>query len=290
MKRHRLAAWLIASIAPVIALAVRADAGDLPAPTDWTIHGARRQALVVPPDGPGDGPVPLVLVFHGHGGTMGLMARKGFQEAWPEALFVFPQGLPTSTPRDPAGYLAGWQNRVGADGDRDLAFVDAILETLQTRYRIDPDRVYATGHSNGGSFTYLLWAARGSRLAAIAPSSAPAAALLGTHDLKPIPVLHLAGRRDAIIPFANQELSMRAVRRVNRCDDEGKPWASAGRLTGTLYPSTTGAPVVALVHPGGHVFPREAPGLIVRFLRKHSRQPAAERSSGGRLLSSRPPP
>ena len=59
-------------------------------------------------------------------------------------------------------------------GDRDLKFVDAILKTLREKYKVDDRRIFATGHSNGGGFTYLLWAARGKELAAIAPVAAGA--------------------------------------------------------------------------------------------------------------------
>jgi polyhydroxybutyrate depolymerase len=32
---------------------------------------------------------------------------------------------------------------------------------MKQDYRVDEQRIYATGHSKGGAFTYLLWAARG---------------------------------------------------------------------------------------------------------------------------------
>lgn len=252
----------------------------LPEPTEWTIDGVKRQALVVRPATPGEAPAPLVLVFHGHGGTMANMAVRGFQEQWPEAIFVFPQGLATVTLRDPQGGRAGWQNRQGANGDRDLRFVDAILTTMATRYRVDADRVYATGHSNGGGFTYLLWATRAERFAAVAPSSAAAAALLGVPRPKPLPILHLAGQDDEIVPFANQQLSMRLVRQVNGCLGEGRPWATEGSLIGTLYGSSSGADTVTVVHPGGHQMPIGAPALIIRFFKDHRRSTSTPASAG----------
>lgn len=59
--------------------------------------------------------------------------------------------------------------------------------------------VYAMGHSNGGAFTYLLWATRGDVLAAVAPSGAAAGRSLP--DLKPKPVLHVAGEKDELVRF-----------------------------------------------------------------------------------------
>lgn len=127
---------------------------------------------------------------------------------------------------------------------------------------IDDTRVYSTGHSNGGGFTYLLWAKRGDVLAAVAPSAAAARAARG--ELAPKPVLHLAGRRDELVKFAWQEETIRALRRLNGTR-EGAPWAPSA----TIYASERGTPVVTFIHEGAHAFPREAPPLIVRFFREH---------------------
>ena len=62
----------------------------------------------------------------------------------------------------------GWQRDVGQQSDRDLKFVDAIMTTLRQKYSIDERRVYATGFSNGGLFTYLLLSARPNLFAAFA--------------------------------------------------------------------------------------------------------------------------
>lgn len=240
---------------------------------EWTVEGLKREAVVIPPAKKTDGPAPVLLVLHGHGGTMRFMARKGFQREWPEAIVVCPQGLPTATPRDPEGKKAGWQVRAGTNGDRDLKFVDAILKTLRGKYRVDGSRVYATGHSNGGAFTYLLWAERGKEFAALAPSSAPGAALLTAgRDLQPLPVLHLAGEKDAIVSYEVQKRTMEGVRKVLGCEQEGKEWATAGPLKGTVYGSKDGPPFVSLIHAGGHEFPAEAPGLIVKFCKEHVRK------------------
>lgn len=242
--------------------------------TEWTIDGEKREALVIPPSKNPEGPSPVLLVFHGHGGSMRNFARKGFQREWPEAIVVCPQGLPTATPRDPQGKKAGWDSRNPSDDNRDLKFVDAILGTLRETYKVDGSRIYSTGHSNGGGFTYLLWVARGKEFAAIAPSSSPAGLLLlpAAKDLKPLPVLHLAGEKDPIAPFEAQQRTMEECRRRLGCEAEGREWANAGPLAGTLYPSPTGAPFVSLIHPGGHEFPAEAPGLIVRFFKEHVRR------------------
>ncbi|HEY2586715.1 MAG TPA: hypothetical protein VGI81_13200 [Tepidisphaeraceae bacterium] len=60
--------------------------------------------------------------------------------------------------------------------------------------------------------------------------------------------------------FAIQQRMMNAVRALDGCAAEGKPWASSGPLVGTIYPSDKGTPFVSLISPGGHQFPAEPPG------------------------------
>jgi len=238
-------------------------------PREWVVGGVPRQAIIHAP-GAGTAPAPLLFVFHGHGGTAAHAARTyAFHTHWPEAVVVYPQGL--NTPgrlSDPEGKKAGWQAAAGDQQDRDLKFFDAVLKSLTAEANVDPKRVYATGHSNGGGFTYLLWAARGETLAAVAPSGAVPPRAGGT-TLTPKPALHLAGKTDPLVKWAWQERAMDGVRKVNGCDAAGEPWAKAGDLVGTEYPSGTGTPFVALTHPGGHTFPADAAKLIVKFFQAH---------------------
>jgi polyhydroxybutyrate depolymerase len=165
---------------------------------EWTVDGTTREALVYVPPGAQSAAAPVIFAFHGHYGTMNFAAQKfDLHTLWPEALVVYPQGLPTvSKLVDPMGKFPGWQTLPGDYGDRDLKFFDAMLATLRKEYHVDDKRIYAMGHSNGGLFTYLLWSARGDQLAAIAPCAAVAAR--GLSDFKPKPVFHVAGENDPI--------------------------------------------------------------------------------------------
>jgi len=232
------------------------------------VDGVTREALVYAPASARTNNSPLVFVFHGHGGNARQAARSfHIDRQWPDAISVYPQGLNTpGALTDPEGRRAGWQNVPGAQGDRDLKFFDALVAWVKREYRVDERRIYSTGHSNGGGFTYLLWAERGDVFAAMAPSAAVA---VYVNRLKPKPVLHLAGEQDALVKYSWQQRMMAAERKLNGCSDTGNPYAP---LT-TLYPSalTTATPVVTFIHPGGHEFHRDAPALIVRFFKEHSR-------------------
>lgn len=232
------------------------------------VAGVRREALVAEPEGASADGTPLVFVFHGHGGSAGNAARSmPFHLRWPEAVVVYPQGLPTpGRLTDPEGRRPGWQPRAGEQGDRDLAFFDALLAAVKARHRVDDTRIYATGHSNGGGFTYLLWAERGGLFAAVAPSSAVLGR--GADGLRPLPVFHVASPRDELVQFAWQRRQLDHVLNLNGCPPL-RP--EAGGLT--VYPSSRGADVAVYLHDGGHRYPtNEAPALIVEFFRAHRRR------------------
>lgn len=213
-------------------------------------------------------PAPLVFVFHGHGGNALQIARTyELKTHWPEAIAVYLQGIPTpGRLTDPEGKRNGWQHAAGEQDDRDLQFFDAVLAYVREHESVDENRIYSTGHSNGGGFTYLLWSQRPDVFAALAPSASAAGRVW--RSLKPKPVMHLAGENDNLVKFAWQERTMDALRWFHQCED-GQPWAEHA----TLYPSKVGAPVVTYIHPGTHQFPADAVPLIVRFFQEHARQP-----------------
>ena len=125
----------------------------------WTIDHVERDAIVYPPSvQEGRSKAPLIFVFHGHGDNAWFATEQfAFQNLWPEAVVVYPQGLPTPAASDPQGERRGWQHQMGEVGDRDLKLFDAMLRSLRWKFRIDDRRIYAAGFSNGGFFDYILW-------------------------------------------------------------------------------------------------------------------------------------
>jgi polyhydroxybutyrate depolymerase len=229
----------------------------------WRVDGETRQAIVYMPSANSTGAkAPLVFSFHGHGDDMQNFQHTDMHLAWPEAIVVYFQGLPSR--RD---HLPGWQVEKGQDDDRDLKLVDAALAGLRGRFKVDDTRIYATGFSNGANFTYLLWAERPGVFAAYAPV---AARLRPSVQLKqPKPLFHVAGMRDVTIPFADQKNAIEVARQADGVTGEG---ASCG--TGcTIYGSTSAAPVMTWIHPGGHDYPYTTSERISKFFRDHPLKP-----------------
>jgi len=225
----------------------------------WQVNGATREAIVQAPDTAATGePLPLVLSFHGYGDNMENFQHTNVHVAWPDAVVVYFQGLERSRG------LRGWVTEPGRS-NRDLALVDVAVASLKERFRIDDDRIYATGYSNGGGFTYLLWSERAEMFAGFAPVAARLRD--GVRPEVPKPVFVIAGDRDRVVQFEDQQASFELSIDVNNVRDESMECGNGC----TLYGATTGTPVMVWIHQGAHVYPRGSSEGIATFFRRYSR-------------------
>jgi polyhydroxybutyrate depolymerase len=277
IRPYRLAAMLAVS-AICLGVSVKSHGQAM----SFTIDGSERQALILAPANASRStqPLPLLFAFHGHGGNMvQTAAQMRFDKVWPEAIIVYMQGLPTKTGGDPNGDQPGWQHESQEFGGRDLKFFDAVLDRMRMVFPVDDSRVYATGFSNGGIFTYVLWGARGKTFAALAPVAGKK--FPGVRLTVPLPLLHIAGEQDTNVPFQQQLASIAAAREANGTGEAGH---SCGKYC-TDYHSSRGAPVVAYIHPEGHVYPRYASEMIVEFFKQHSRADTQSHALSGRAAT-----
>jgi polyhydroxybutyrate depolymerase len=146
-----------------------------------------------------------------------------------------------------------------------------MLATLHQKYSVDDSRIYSTGFSNGGIFSYLLWAERSNVIAAIGEV---AGRLWDTEHLtEPRAILVIAGSIDTVDPFALQLQTMEKARQADNAMGQGQqciaPNSPANQAQCTHYPSTTQTPVKTLIHPDGHIYPDWASRAIVEFLKAH---------------------
>ena len=228
----------------------------------FKVDGLDRQALIYAPSKSVAHP-PIVFAFHGHGGNMNYSARAyDLHSLWPEAVIVYMQGLPIKGIYDAGGDKNGWQKMPGVEGDRDLHFFDTVYASARKEFDFDAKHVYAMGHSNGAAFTYLLWAERGDKLAAVAPV---AAALQQRLRYGAIPVLAIAGDQDVVVPFAIQK---RNIERLKTQLGVGSDVAPSTFGVGQVYKGSK-ADLGVYIYPGPHNYPKEASKLIVDFFKAH---------------------
>ncbi|MGH7728004.1 MAG: alpha/beta hydrolase family esterase [Vulcanimicrobiaceae bacterium] len=136
----------------------------------------------------------LVIVLHGLGSTANDMERYVRFEAASgnSAVVVYPQGI-----------RRRWNDARGTDikGPDDIAFLRAIVTTIQARYHIDANRVFLTGMSNGGMMT-LTAACEMPQITAVAAvvASLPASLQKTCAPQHPVSLFLIVGDADPIVP------------------------------------------------------------------------------------------
>ena len=266
---------------------------------------ARSYVLHLPPAAAQKAPLPLVVAYHGGGGN-----AEGFQEyAGLDAVadregfaVVYPNGTNRT-----ATVKGGWELAVPPQLRRlftwnagrccgfamdekvdDVGFTRRVTEAVAELARIDRDRIYATGHSNGAMMAYRLAAEAAGEVAAIAPV-AGAMNLRGEFKpSRPVPVLHIHSTTDPRALYAGGETKSFAGTTVhhepvvaglqlwekrNDCSGAGKQLDQRtapapngnGTHTGTHIaancPTTTAVELWKLTGPG-HAWPGNNPGPL----------------------------
>ena len=153
---------------------------------------------------------PLLLFLHGVGerGTDVEMVAKNGPPKLVKAGKQFPFVIvsPQCPPQD------GWSSPV------QTAALNALLDDVMARYRVDKDRIYITGLSMGGFGTWRLALEYPTKFAAIAPvcgGGDPTKARL----LKNLPVWVFHGAKDPTVPISN---SSDMVNALKKCGNEAK--------------------------------------------------------------------
>jgi polyhydroxybutyrate depolymerase len=302
MRAAILLASLVACATTRPQTAVRLKAGartvDHFTPGDFEVelvHGGRDRFYLVhvPPQAATGASLPVVMAFHGGGGTASRMPfvtnlsavanEHGF-------IAVYPGG--TGNPNFGrhllawnAGFCCGLPRDEHVD---DVGFALAVLRDVAARTPVDHTRVYATGISNGGFMSYRLAIELSDRIAAIAPiAGALPDVPTGT---QPVAVMHFhskddpsavyaggLGRRfnDRQIPFPAVEPVVEAWAKHNGCaptrpDVVDRRTSHGGAHTATklaYVACPTGAEVVFWQLSGpGHVWPGGPDLSIGRFV------------------------
>src|SRR5262245_4606667 len=137
--------------------------------------------------------VPLVINFHGFNSNsrqeenLTGMSAKADREGF---IVVYPDGLDST-----------WYPGHGTAGEADLRFIRELVTEIESQYRIDPKRIYATGISNGGGMANRVGCDMADVIAAIAPDSGAYNFWQDCSPARPIPVLAFHGLDDNIVPY-----------------------------------------------------------------------------------------
>jgi polyhydroxybutyrate depolymerase len=196
---------------------------------------AREYRLVVPKSVDLAKPAPLVVAFHGM-----LIDSK-------DLMPVYTKLNDTATKH---GFVIAYPNAIGrmwglkpAKVKEDFAFFDALLAQVSTDYKIDKDRIYVLGMSNGGYFAHLVAKERSKVVAAAASHSGTLGlqTLLGINADRKFPVLIIHGDQDNILSvnFARENRDKykkegHAVKYVE-LKGEGHVWGTKAGINETIW-------------------------------------------------------
>ena len=167
-------------------------------------NGVDREYLLhVPELKEGSTSYPLLLNFHGYGGTASdHMYSADFRSIADTAGFIvaYPQGLP-SDDGSPHWNIAerGGDNKSQSD---DFGFINSLIDQISIVHNIDQDRIYASGYSNGAGISFSI-ACHLDRIAAIASVSGLMSdwAFENCDPPDPVGVMILHGTSDYVRPY-----------------------------------------------------------------------------------------
>jgi polyhydroxybutyrate depolymerase len=211
MKRRLI--WLLLFSLAVVALLMLRPRPDAvpPGHTELFINigGLQRRTLLHLPKNAAP-PIPLVLMLHGMGGNgKATMLETGWSEkadahgfmvAYPEATRPHPSERASLRSNPPAWNDGSGRFHAAEQQIDDVAFIRRLIDELSLQYKIDPNRVYAAGFSNGASMTFRIGAELSDRLAAIAPG----AGACWSSDIRPargLSLCYITGTADTLNPI-----------------------------------------------------------------------------------------
>ena len=154
----------------------------------------------------------------------------------------------------PEGISKSWD----ISGNRDINFVLAIIDEMVDKYDIDRGRVYLSGFSMGGMFTYHAMNKIADRIAAFAPISGyPMGGATANPDVRPIPIIHTHGTSDDVVTFSNVQKNLNVWIKHNGCPETAevtKRYRNAAHITRHVWgPGNDDVEVVLMEMAGkGH--------------------------------------
>jgi len=260
-----LGALAVVALAIAAASALAAPAGTVTTDSVRVSGLERTYRVFVPNRLPEKAPV--VFVFHGglvNGAGVARQTRFDEEASRRGFIAVYPDGIGRTWN---AGTCCGLSNRLGVD---DVAFVSSLLDKLTRRYSVDRRRVFATGISNGGLFSYFLECRLSGRIAAVAPVSATLDSECSPSQ--PVSILHVHGLADENIPFDGGpgtrgsldvdwppvQAGVDRWRSLNSCPTTGTSKGHHTVTTSTWSPCRAGTAVTLVTIAGAkHKWPRE---------------------------------
>ena len=106
-------------------------------------------------------------------------------------------------------------------GDKDTKWVVQIIEQMVKEYDIDQKRVYLSGFSMGGMFTYHAMSKIADKIAAFAPTSGTNV-MGASKAMRPVPIIHPHGTSDDVLNYSQVEGFIKNYRDQFHCPSQAE--------------------------------------------------------------------
>ena len=163
--------------------------------------GINREYLLYIPDSyDGISSIPLMLNFHGFGGSASDHMIKADMRSLAESdtfILVYPQGSYFNGYPHWNACPTGVDNKSDTD---DFGFVESMINEISSQFNVDMERIYAAGYSNGSMMAYGLANYKSELISAVASVSGGMLDCTGNTS-HPMPIVHLHGTSDIILPY-----------------------------------------------------------------------------------------
>ena len=240
-----------------------------------TVDGlVRNYTLNLPPGYYDSSGFSLVIAMHGGGGSPSQFESTSFLTDKSKAsgfIVVYPEGT---------GVIKTWNagtccGSAVTNQINDVKFISQLIDKLIAAYKINPKKVYATGHSNGGMMCYRLACELSNKIAAIAANSSTMVLTSACNPARAMPVLHMHSKLDQHVvytgglgdgvsgvycPPLDSVLNVFSLK--NSCANPSKVIFSNNLYTFKKWSSCTNNVSIQyyLTNDGGHGWPGGLPG------------------------------
>ena len=170
------------------------------------VNGTNRDMLVYAPKNI-EKNRPLIIQMHGYNQDAAYQKNAAKWEPVADTgrfVVVFPNG----------------QNKAwDTGGDKDLNFIKAIINEMNTKYGIDKKRVYVSGFSMGGMMSYVVANKMSDQIAAIAPVSGGGAPSTAKRAM---PIMHTHGTTDDVVNYNSTVNTLKSWVPFNKCSSNSE--------------------------------------------------------------------
>ena len=253
----------------------------------------RTYVVHVPPGWDPEKPMPAVVAIHGYThdaekmrrltspdgdpksprSLEGLADREGFVVIYPNGTSLGPVGGRAWNGGGGVSGYAAIASPVVERGVDDVKYLRDLLDDVSKVIRLDGNRIYAAGISNGGAMAHRLAMEMADRFAAVAAVAAAnqfAEASRAPEPDRNVPVMVIHGVQDPIWPYEGSQVPVARMASVPRSAERWAEWNEAGpgrtellpdvdpgdgtRVRRTTYEGDADV-VLYTVEGGGHAWP-----------------------------------